>query len=256
MTESVTPNPDVERIERLLGSLAGVISARAVTGGGGRLLEIHVLADRSLHPKQVVRNVESALNAALRLNVDRRIISVAQLDSENPPTVPTNDHPTRNGDAAADGTAAPAGHGPRITAELDRADDDARFVFHGYEATATATRAIACRVTLRDGAGVRHTGEALSVDTPQGRAESGARALFAALAAARASDDIALEGVNLLEAHGRAYVLVAAHVIEGREPTPLVGLAALGRSPELSAILASLQATNRWTTTAEDGQEP
>jgi hypothetical protein len=67
------------RAERLLAALAGVVSARAVADEFGRLSEIHVLASPDLHPKQIVRNVESALSAGLGVIVDRRIISVAQL---------------------------------------------------------------------------------------------------------------------------------------------------------------------------------
>src|SRR5512142_3530987 len=66
-------------VERLLASLAGVVSVRAIAGADGRLEEIHVLSTPELHPKQVVRNVESALSAGLGLEVDRRIVSVAQV---------------------------------------------------------------------------------------------------------------------------------------------------------------------------------
>src|SRR5512134_3863258 len=67
------------RAERLLSALAGVVSARTIADEFGRLVEIHVLASPDLHPKQIVRNVESALSAGLGVVVDRRIISVAQL---------------------------------------------------------------------------------------------------------------------------------------------------------------------------------
>jgi hypothetical protein len=62
----------------------------------------------------------------------------------------------------------------------------------------------------------------------------------------RAQDQsLGLEGVTLVESHGRGYVLVAA--MPCRPSTvPLTGIAALHRSPEEAAILASLQATNRW----------
>ena len=72
--------PTIEtRAERLLAALAGVVSARAVSDELGRLCEIHILAAPELHPKQIVRNVESALSAGLGVIVDRRIVSVAQL---------------------------------------------------------------------------------------------------------------------------------------------------------------------------------
>ncbi|MBX6364459.1 MAG: hypothetical protein IRZ00_11380 [Gemmatimonadetes bacterium] len=70
------------KIERLLSSLAGVVSARVVVGTQGEIEEIHVLATPAVHPKQVVRNVESALSAGLGIIVDRRIVSVAQVRDE------------------------------------------------------------------------------------------------------------------------------------------------------------------------------
>src|SRR5687768_4890687 len=54
-------HPDAD-VEQLLSGLAGVISARVVSNANGRLDEIHVLASDRLHPKQIVRNVESALS--------------------------------------------------------------------------------------------------------------------------------------------------------------------------------------------------
>ena len=79
MNTAAFSSPLEHRIERLLCGLAGVVSARAVAQPDGMIEEIHVLATERLHPKQVVRNVESALSAGLGLDVDRRVISVAQI---------------------------------------------------------------------------------------------------------------------------------------------------------------------------------
>src|SRR3970040_2451886 len=79
MTAPQTPwQPDNE-VERLLCSLAGVVSARVVANPLGRLEEIHILASPHLSAKQIVRNVQSALSAGLGIVADRRIISVAQI---------------------------------------------------------------------------------------------------------------------------------------------------------------------------------
>ena len=53
----------IARAEKLLNSLVGVVSARVVARPGGSVEEIHLLATRDLTPKQIVRNVESALLA-------------------------------------------------------------------------------------------------------------------------------------------------------------------------------------------------
>ena len=64
------PDPwGVKRAENLLTSLDGVLSARVVVSPVGEILEIHVLAQAGLAPKQVVRNVESALLAQLGVKV-------------------------------------------------------------------------------------------------------------------------------------------------------------------------------------------
>jgi hypothetical protein len=71
--------------------------------------------------------------------------------------------------------------------------------------------------------------------------------VFSAICAARHDHMLGLEGVTLVESHGRDFVLVAASAASGRDPLLLTGAASLHRSPEEAAILASLQATNRWS---------
>ncbi len=66
-------------IEHIVTRLRGVISARVVTDERGGLTEIHVVADESRHPKQVSRDIESALLSELGLRIDHRIVSIAQM---------------------------------------------------------------------------------------------------------------------------------------------------------------------------------
>ncbi len=209
-------------VERLLASLAGVVSVRAIAGADGRLEEIHVLSTPELHPKQVVRNVESALSAGLGLEVDRRIVSVAQVRDGAYPV------------AAALGVAE---------AEPESLRD--RLVLVRYDTRTHGPHEAHCRVVLRRGE-AEYVGAGEGANTPSGRAAAAARALFAALAASRGRDDVALEDAALVDALGRTFVLVAAHGLAGRRTVPLTGAAAVARSPEEAAILASLQATNRW----------
>src|SRR5690606_29918690 len=84
-TIDAMPDPwGVRRAENLLTSLEGIISARVVTTPLGEVSEIHVLAQAGLTPKQIVRNVESALLAQLGLKVDHRKISIAQTADVRP----------------------------------------------------------------------------------------------------------------------------------------------------------------------------
>ncbi len=220
-----SPSPFEHRVERFLSSLAGVVSVRVLAGGEGRVQEIHVLSTPRLHPKQVVRNVESALSAGMGMEIDRRIVSVAQVRSDAEP-------------GALEETPADA---------PDRAEEPApeRLVFVRYDARSQVLHDAHCRVVLR-GPDDEFTGSGEGPNTVQGRSQAAARALFSALAAARGLDDAALEGTAVVETHGHSYVLIAARGIDGRQTVPLTGCAPLSRSPEEAAILASLQATNRW----------
>src|SRR5947209_2010840 len=79
------PDPwGVKRAENLIASLTGVLSARVVVTPLGEVSEIHVLTMSDMHPKQVVRNIESALMAQLGMKIDHRKISVAQTADVRP----------------------------------------------------------------------------------------------------------------------------------------------------------------------------
>ena len=83
--ETTKPDPwGVKRAENLLQSLESVLSARVVVSPVGEITEVHVLANSGTGPKQVVRNVESALLAHLGIKVDHRKISVPSTTSGGP----------------------------------------------------------------------------------------------------------------------------------------------------------------------------
>ncbi|MBI4409463.1 MAG: hypothetical protein HY561_07120 [Gemmatimonadetes bacterium] len=234
-------------IERLLESLAGVVSARIVAGAGGRLREIHILADGQIPPKQVVRNVESALRAGLGIEIDRRIVSVAQMraDAESRPSGAALRVAPRNGSAQLAPLAEPAGDVRGARSRRAAAAAAERLSFSGLDARFQDLKEATCRVTLQRGQ-QEFVGAGAGPNTVQGRIEAAARAIFAALSQALPEQDLGFESTCLLEAHGRTYVLVAAHGRSGRDAIMLTGAALFARSPEESAILAALQATNRW----------
>ncbi len=66
-------------VEHIVTRLRGVTSARVVTDDRGSITEIHVVADESRHPKQVSRDIESALLSELGVRIDHRIVSIAQV---------------------------------------------------------------------------------------------------------------------------------------------------------------------------------
>jgi hypothetical protein len=239
-------------IEGLIAALTGVRAARVTLSDVGRVQEIHVLAEPRTHPKQIVRNVESALSAGLGVTVDRRYISVAQVKDEPEPEEPPAAEAAHPEPAVADvahhpePAAADVARHPEQLAAAQQSDASiGRYIFVGYDARTQPDLETDCRVTIRHQNAV-FSGNGEGPSTPLGRAQAAARAVFDAIATARESHSLDLEGVTLVESHGRTYVLVAAHAITGRSTVALTGAAALHRSPEEAAILASLQATNRW----------
>lgn len=234
--------PPTGNAEQLLGSLAGVVSAHIVREADGQIVEIHILATPDLHPKQVVRNVESALSAGLGIAIDRRIVSVAQIrtqkgdgvegdppapESEVVPVAPTDDDPGAE----------------EVTVQAAVSAD--RLAFVRFESRRDVEQCT-CDVTLRD-ARDEYTGVGSGPDTAAGRAGAAADAVLAALREARPELRFGLDGVSISSARGRTFVIVSARVMFERESVPLSGAAIVHRSPEEAAILATLQATNRWS---------
>jgi hypothetical protein len=185
--------------------------------------------------------VESALAAGLGIVIDRRIVSVAQIRRDS-----LEDAAPAGTGADADADAEPIpGDGE---ADVEPVPPEQRVVFLGWDARTQPNARTECRVRVqRESA--EYSGTGTGAGTTQGRAAAAARAVFAAIALARGAEDLVLEDAKLVDAHGRTYVLVAARALVGRQSRPLTGVAPLTHSPEEAAILASLQATNRWTGT-------
>jgi hypothetical protein len=220
--------PTIEtRAERLLTALAGVVSARAVADEDGRLNEVHILASPDLHPKQIVRNVESALSAGLGVIVDRRIISVAQLRPNTAEPYVKKQKKTARAEARSSGYS------------------QTRRVYMQFDTASASALDTTCNVTLVHDER-RLTGTGSGVNTLQGRADAAARAVFSALQ--QDGEVLGLEGTAIVENHGKSFVLVSARAVTGRTARILTGVAAMLNSPEEAAILAALQATNRVVT--------
>lgn len=75
--------------QSLLEKLPGVLNARIKTGPRGEICEIHILANQSRSPKQLVRDIQSALLARFDLEIDHRAVSIAQIElaGESLPTL-------------------------------------------------------------------------------------------------------------------------------------------------------------------------
>jgi len=224
----------IQEAERLLLSLKGIISARVVARPGGEIEEIHLLTTMDVKPKQTVRNVESALMAQLDLEVDHRTISVAQTQTPQPPRPMPE---------------------PTVQLMPKPGPAERRLLFHGHQVETERSHHVRHRVEIAWG-GERFVGEASAADRPRAKLEAVGVATLIAVEAALASteeetDDrraltLTLDGVKVVDAFDRTFVLVAVHAISGRDVTSLAGATVVEESADRAAILATLQATDRW----------
>ena len=224
----------LKRIEKLLMELEGVGSLKIVADGHGGIDEIHVLSSSTLGPKQIVRNIESALLAEFGLQVDHRKISIARVRSPAISKVAEIEAP---GDSAAAAPRAAAAAAPA---------EGGRLVLKGLHIERSAGQRMTCRVEIED-EGEVVTGEAEGPDFEKGRLEVASAALLEALQ--QTSDEevhLSLQGVSKIESLGRSFVVAIVGAAEGRHGITLAGIAPITDSPEESAVLACLQATNRW----------
>lgn len=220
--------------EELLATLPGVVSARIIADDGGGLGEVHVLMTPEFTPKQMVRNIESALIAHLGVRVDHRKISVATTTTGVEPRAKT---PTPKSSAAIAATAQ---------AEAQSEASKRRLYFEDVEVRRSRTKGVACRVTLRKG-DAEFEGEAEGADGERLRVDLAARATIVAIAKAEGADrTLALEGTKLVEAFDREFVFVGIKARIGRETVLLTGSCEVRESAETASVLAVLDATNRW----------
>lgn len=221
---SADPGADpwgVRRAENLLTSLEGILSARVVTTPLGEVSEIHILAAGGQTPKQVVRNVESALLAHLGVRVDHRKISIAQTADVRP--------------------LEALEHG----AVQDRAKH--RVVLFDDLALSTVPRARRVMATVSLACdGRTETVVEEGPDTARSRLETAARAAVGALGQLFEDGALALEGAHQVMMFDRGYVMVGVLTLSGRESRLLVGTAEVRESAEHAAVYAVLDATNRW----------
>jgi len=187
------PDPwGVRRAENLLTSLEGVLSARVVTTPLGEVSEVHVLAQAGLSPKQLVRNIESALLAQLGLKIDHRKISVAQTADVRPIE------------------ALEAG------AVRERSMHRAALFEKLEVAPGRRPHRVIIRVTLSF-MGKVETSEEESSDTPKSKVDAAARAAVTVLDALLSDHSVALEGAKIVEAFEKEFVMVAVQGLGGRE---------------------------------------
>ena len=234
----------IKRAEELILTLPGVVSAKIIESESGAVEQIHVLTTAELTPKQVVRNIESALMAHLAMRVDHRKISVAITSEAKPRPTPAHQsaaHPTPRSQFTVG--SAPEGGVKKYTAR--------RLYFEDVEVRGSRTKGLSCRVTLRKGE-ESYIGEAHGIEGDRSRLDLAARATVFAIGSAEGREgQLAVEGVKVMEAFDREYVFVGVTVRAGRDSQLLVGNCEIKGSAETASALAVLAATNRWVDQGE-----
>jgi hypothetical protein len=217
------PDPwGVRRAENLLTSLEGILSARLVTTPLGDVSEVHVLAQAGLSPKQLVRNIESALLAQLGLKIDHRKISIAQTAEVKPIEA--------------------------LERETLRERVLQRTVLFENLSVSPGRRQHRILITVTMSyRGRTETAEEETSDTPRSRVEGAAKASVGVLDRLLTESSIALEGAKIVEAFDREFAFVAVQGLGGRETILMTGTSEIKESAERAAVFAVLDATNRWT---------
>ena len=229
----------IKRAEELLATLPGVVSARIVAGASGAVEEIHLLTTDEVQPKSTVRNVESALLAHLGMRVSHKKISVA---ITNEPAMRAPRPQSGEYQSVAVPTPPVAVTPPVVVDDTPKR----RLYFEDVEVRRSRTRGVACRVTLRKGE-EEFVGESEGMENERQRIELASRAALAAISAAEGdARTLGLEGCRIVDAFDRHFVFVGVTARFGRDSMLLTGSAEVKESPEQSAVLAILDATNRW----------
>jgi len=195
-------------VEAILCRLKGVIAVSVVPENGSELAEIHVLAGADRSPKQVVRDVESALMARLGYAVDHKKISVAQVE---------------DGSARYDHS------------RLKFSDVSISLNGSGTEATVRLARE-----------GAVYSGSASGTGSPNGQMKLIATATLRAIEdSGVTSSTIVLEDTAEVSMAGRRVALVLVNLVTDRGDESLAGSAVIKQDVWKGVVNATLDAVNR-----------
>ena len=197
---------DLKALESTIARIPGVENVRIVAEGN-KPREVHVLATPGKPAKQLVRDVQSVAMAAFDLDIDRRIISVVQIDGGD---LSAGDRPV-----VEDVSEEIDGSRMRVAVTLRWHDEKLTGSAQGPAASTTRMRLVA---------------EATLVALEQALDENAAFAISAEAVHRVGAEDVAIVQVVL--------------VIGGRERM-MVGSALVGTDPSQAMVRAVLDAVNR-----------
>jgi hypothetical protein len=210
--------------EALLRELPSVLGAFVREDINGHPREIHLLVGPGPSVKLLAQDVRDLLEERLEVPIDHRIISIAQLAED-----------VVDIDEEAD------------LQNLKPAPTERRVRFVGVTSEVRDQR-VTVRASLEYD-GMLHKGEAVELDLANGRCRAGALAALRAAGSTLPEDArLELEGVSIVRAFDREYVLIAVIASSrsfGRSLMHLTGAQPIDHDVETASALATLKAINR-----------
>ncbi len=222
----------VVQAEKLLLSLRDIAGVGITVSDDGReISEINVLADGQRPPKQIVRDVRSALKAEYQIDVDYRKISVAQ-----------------KRDAGDDPTAETEPPRPTVlTLPAARVSEEPAAVRLRFVGVTVGIDQSACRAQVELSLGEREAvGEATGANSKRQVPRLICEATLEAVS--RFVDDaygFTLTDLDVLQFGGEEVVLVAVKFYKDRSEKTLTGSCVVSHDLQQSVVYATLDSLNR-----------
>jgi hypothetical protein len=236
---------DYGEVERELRRIPDISAARIVTNDEGRPVEVHILAAPTKMAKQVVRDVQSVAMAAFGVELDRRVISVVQLEGTNLRHVTAPDMDTNSTEVGTNSAeVAPPTPLPTSGREAPR-HKAVRLVAGDVH---TVRRGQRCEVVVTLGReGRQASGSVEGLYSESAVLRLVARATVAALIQLEPdADRLDVDSVALLRAGDHHVVLTTVVLVDGPLEEVLTGSAVIRVAGPLDAMArAVLDAINR-----------
>lgn len=86
MTDNMGKNRIIRHCEQIVSNIEDIVSAKIIATPDGKISEIHVLSNSTRDPKQIIKDIESAIIASLGSKISYKKISIAQLNYESEST--------------------------------------------------------------------------------------------------------------------------------------------------------------------------
>lgn len=213
-----------EQCRRLLSRLPGVFAA-GLRFESDQLIEIHILASTERNPKQIARDIQSALFAAYGIEVDHRIISIAQL--------PDDPFLTREELSAEEEEPAPCSHSGKPV----------RLLFAGIDSQLKdSVYQISVHLAYE---GKIYTGESRCRDTTIQRNRAVAQACLNAVHEFLGHDPFSLLEVKQINVWGEPISITVLEYMGRNAPLVLIGAAIQPENASVGIVRSTLDALNR-----------